>query len=91
MNQEILNKIKSIKLCLMAHPDNTLHSEFADRITDCEQIEAMLSNQCSVCKSKDGVKYLPITNCVLCSKCEKELSNSFNEVMNVDRTDNPEL
>jgi hypothetical protein len=40
---EILNKIKSVKLCLMAHPDNETDSEFADRISDLEEIENELS------------------------------------------------
>ena len=39
----ILNKIKSVKLCLMAHPDNEIDSEFADRISDLEEIEKELS------------------------------------------------
>ena len=39
----ILNKIKSVKLCLMAHPDNEINSEFADRIADLEEIEDELS------------------------------------------------
>lgn len=37
--QEILNKIKSVKLCLMAHPDNQEDSEFEDRILDLIDIE----------------------------------------------------
>jgi len=40
---EILNKIKSVKLCLMAHPDNEINSEFADRISGLEEIENLLS------------------------------------------------
>lgn len=44
MSKELLKKIKSIKLCLMAHPDNEEHSEFADRISDLEEIETELSN-----------------------------------------------
>jgi len=40
---EILKKIKSVKLCLMAHPDNEIDSEFADRISDLEEIENELS------------------------------------------------
>lgn len=39
---EILKKIKSVKLCLMAHPDNEIDSEFADRISDLEEIENQL-------------------------------------------------
>jgi hypothetical protein len=40
---EILNKIKSVKLCLMAHPDYEIDSEFEDRVSDLEQIENELS------------------------------------------------
>ena len=40
---ELLNKIKSVKLCLMAHPDNEKDSEFEDRISDLEDIEKALS------------------------------------------------
>lgn len=39
---EILNKIRSIKLLLMTHPDNTKDSEFADKILDLEHIEEEL-------------------------------------------------
>jgi hypothetical protein len=41
--EEVLKKIKSIKLCLMAHPNNEVDSEFADRITDLEEIQIELS------------------------------------------------
>ena len=37
--KHFLDKIKSVKLCLMAHPDNTEGSEFADRISDLASIE----------------------------------------------------
>ena len=40
---ELLDKIKSVKLCLMAHPDNEKDSEFEDRISDLEYIEKALS------------------------------------------------
>ncbi len=41
--ENILSKIKSVKLCMMAHPDNEQDSEFEDRISDLEEIENMLS------------------------------------------------
>ena len=41
----ILEKIKSVKLCLMAHPDNEQDSEFEDRISDLEEIENELSKK----------------------------------------------
>ncbi|MBK7883497.1 MAG: hypothetical protein IPJ81_06660 [Chitinophagaceae bacterium] len=40
--KEILDTIKSVKLCLMAHPDNEEGSEFADRIDDLTDIEVKL-------------------------------------------------
>ena len=38
-NKTMLQKIRSVKLCLMAHPDNEPNSEFEDRISDLEEIE----------------------------------------------------
>lgn len=35
---EIVSKLKSVQLCLMAHPDNEPYSEFEDRIDDLEEI-----------------------------------------------------
>lgn len=40
----ILSKLKSVELCLSAHPDNEKHSEFADRISDLQEIQKELSN-----------------------------------------------
>lgn len=34
----IFRKLRSVLLCLTAHPDNEPHSEFADRIEDLEKI-----------------------------------------------------
>jgi hypothetical protein len=36
--EEIKQKLNSIKLCLMAHPDNEPHSEFEDRISTLDEI-----------------------------------------------------
>ena len=41
----MFQKIRSVKLCLMAHPDNEEHSEFADRISDLEGIENQLKQE----------------------------------------------
>lgn len=38
MNKSELQKLKSVLLCLQAHPDNEPDSEFADRISDLEEI-----------------------------------------------------
>lgn len=44
--KELYQKIRSVKLCLMAHPDNEPDSEFADRIDDLEEIEIkLISNE----------------------------------------------
>lgn len=37
-NKQILQKLRSIRLCLMAHPHNEPDSEFADRIDDLNEI-----------------------------------------------------
>ncbi|EMY3554928.1 hypothetical protein [Flavobacterium psychrophilum] len=50
----LLEKIKSVKLCLMAHPDNEEHSEFADRISDLEEIENELSKDKWIKIEKDS-------------------------------------
>lgn len=39
---EILKKIQSVRLCMMAHPDNTEGSEFEDRISDLKSIREAL-------------------------------------------------
>lgn len=36
--EEKIKKLKSVLLCLSAHPDNEEHSEFADRIIDLKEI-----------------------------------------------------
>lgn len=41
----ILEKIKSLKLCLTAHPDFEPNSEFEDRVSDLEDIENELSKE----------------------------------------------
>jgi hypothetical protein len=44
MNREdIKSKLNSVLLCLMAHPENEPHSEFADRISDIQEILEELS------------------------------------------------
>ena len=37
--EQILSKLKSVELCLSAHPDNEEHSEFADRISDLQELQ----------------------------------------------------
>lgn len=43
--KEILQKLKSVFLCLQAHPDNEIDSEFADRISDLVDIESFIKKQ----------------------------------------------
>ena len=43
--QEILKRLNSVNLCMMAHPDNQPNSEFADRIDDLIEIIEALSNR----------------------------------------------
>lgn len=40
----IKQKLHSIELCLSAHPDNEENSEFADRISDVEEIQKEVQN-----------------------------------------------
>ena len=40
----IKQKLRSIELCLSAHPDNEEHSEFADRISDLVEIQKEVQN-----------------------------------------------
>lgn len=44
MSKQLLKKIESIKLCLLAHPDNKENSEFSDRISDLEELEKEVSS-----------------------------------------------
>ena len=37
-NYKILRKLRSIRLCMMVHPDNEEDSEFADRIEDLNEL-----------------------------------------------------
>lgn len=40
--QNLIDKLISVKQCLMAHPDNEENSEFEDRISDLQDIEDSL-------------------------------------------------
>ena len=46
---------------------------------------------CAVCKSDDKVEFLTITDCNLCVKCQYELADGFQQAMEMDRSDYPEL
>ena len=40
-----------------------------------------VNSRCSVCGSNDGVKWLDITDCCLCTKCQDDLSKGFDAAM----------
>ena len=42
--EQILSKLRSVELCLSAHPDNEEHSEFSDRISDIQELQKEVSN-----------------------------------------------
>ena len=42
--KEILKKVNSILLCMIAHPDNEPDSEFADRVDDLIEIQEALNS-----------------------------------------------
>jgi len=46
---------------------------------------------CAVCGGNKKVEVVDITNCNLCKKCRQELSDSFESVMTMDRSDYPDL
>ena len=50
-----------------------------------------LSMLCAVCGSYKNVEFVKITDCKLCEKCNKELADSFESAMKMDRSDYPEL
>lgn len=39
-----LQKLNSIRICLMAHPDNEPNSEFADRISDLDEVISVIKS-----------------------------------------------
>jgi hypothetical protein len=46
-NQRILKIIKSVKLTLMAHPENEPNSEFEDQIKSLEELEKLVKTEIS--------------------------------------------
>lgn len=52
--KDILSKLKSVELCLSAHPHNEPNSEFADRITDLIEISEQLKYK------EDAIKQLQL-------------------------------
>jgi hypothetical protein len=53
--EQILTKLNSVLLCMSAHPDNEPDSEFADRISDLEEIiESWHANQSQWIKTSDN-------------------------------------
>lgn len=69
-NEEMIKRVNSVILCLMAHPHNEPDSEFADRIDDlCEVKEALVENNVALSNVNNNV----------CGKCgkPKNLSNGI--------------
>lgn len=54
--EKILSKIRSVKLCLEAHPDYEKDSEFEDRVSDLESLEKEL-RKCKI-ESVDRYYYM---------------------------------
>jgi len=55
-DREILKKLRSVSLYLIAHPDNEPDSEFTDRISDIAEIQEELSNRQTPKIVKDYLK-----------------------------------
>lgn len=47
--------------------------------------------ECAVCKSTNNVRFVQITDCNLCEKCDADLAASFELAGRMDRSDLPEL
>lgn len=65
---EIVQKLKSLKLNLEVHPENEPNSEFEDRISDLEEIIPALEKMVppEFCKCKYGVKRKNYDSCEIC-------------------------
>ena len=74
-NLEIIRKLKSVELCLTAHPDFETGSEFEDRVLDLQEIQQVLKipvvivPEGTVCDNCEEVRpfYLGTT----CNKCNQ--------------------
>jgi hypothetical protein len=64
--EEMLRNIQSVKLCMMAHPDNTEGSEFEDRIDDLDEIEQKLQKQVNDASTSDdkALNLAGVNNCL---------------------------
>ncbi len=71
-----------------------IHDEYGETLVSKMKedfLEWKFGKSCSVCKSTKKVEFVKIVDCNLCSKCNKELSDSFELTMCMDRSDYPEL
>ena len=60
--------------------------------TTSHSLSSLVSDSfCDVCKIKRNVRFVQITDCNLCEKCDNDLSDSFELAGKMDRTDYPEL
>jgi copper chaperone CopZ len=78
-NKEILRKLRSVELCMTAHPDYEKGSEFEDRIVDLQEIQQALilpdvivpkGTFCEFCKEVPTKE-----QGMLCSKCLIDIQN----------------
>jgi len=56
-NEEMIKRINSVTLCLMAHPHNEPDSEFADRIDDLIKVKESLVENLGVLTSVSGTLF----------------------------------
>ena len=60
--------------------------------TESHSLSSLVSGiYCDVCKSKMNVRFVHITDCNLCEKCDNDMSESFELAGKMDRSDYPEL
>lgn len=60
-------------------------------ISDCCSPTDDKPRLCAVCKSDKTVEFITITDCNLCSKCQDELTDGFEQAMTMNREDYHEL
>lgn len=72
------------------NPHTRMYEAIDGRMADNLLISGV-SGSCSVCKSKNNVRFVQITDCNLCEKCDNDLSESFELAGKMDRRDYPEL
>lgn len=80
--ENIYGKIRSIKLCMMAHPDNEEHSEFADRISDLEELELEFAPKTQIVKKEHPILGVSCPICGSVFSVQALHTKFFNEADN---------